>query len=54
MEALAWWQDMMRNNELVVDEQKVLLRFAGFALRHQRKEVAAVLKRFFASRQLSA
>lgn len=54
MEALAWWQDMMRSNELVVDEQKVLLRFAGFALRHQRQEVAAVLRRFFASRRLSA
>ena len=50
MEALPWWEDMMRNNELVVDEQKTLLRFAGFALRHQRELVAAVLQRFFDSR----
>ena len=36
MEALTWWEDMMRNNELVVDDRRrVLLRFAGFALRHQ-------------------
>lgn len=50
MEALTWWEDMMRNNELVVDEQKALLRFAGFALRHQRERVATVLQRFFDSR----
>jgi len=50
MEALAWWEDMMRNNEVVVDEQKALLRFAGFALRHQCEFVAAVLRRFFDSR----
>lgn len=50
MEALAWWEDMMRNNELVVHERKALLRFAGFALRHQRERVAEVLARFFATR----
>ena len=50
MEALPWWEDMMRNNEVVVDEQKTLLRFAGFALRHQSELVAAVLRRFFDSR----
>jgi hypothetical protein len=54
MEALAWWEDMMRNNELVVDEGKVLLRFAGFALRHQRAEVARVLLAFFATRRPAA
>jgi very-short-patch-repair endonuclease len=50
MDPLPWWEDMMRNNELVVDEQKVLLRFAGFALRHQSEQVAAVLRRFFDTR----
>jgi very-short-patch-repair endonuclease len=50
MEALPWWEDMRRNNEVVVDEQKTLLRFAGFALRHQSELVAAVLQRFFDSR----
>jgi very-short-patch-repair endonuclease len=49
MEALSWWEDMMRDNELIVDEQKTVLRFAGFALRHQRHRVAAVLQRFFAT-----
>ena len=50
MDALAWWEDMMRNNELVVDDGKALLRFAGFALRHQREQIVAVLRRFFATR----
>jgi very-short-patch-repair endonuclease len=50
MEALPWWEDMMRNNELVVDDHKTLLRFAGFALRHQSELVAAVLQRFFDTR----
>lgn len=50
MDALCWWEDMMRDNELVVDAQKAVLRFAGFALRHQRERVAAVLQRFFATR----
>lgn len=54
MEAIPWWEDMMRNNELVVDEQKTLLRFAGFALRHQRERVAEVLQRFFVSRTPTA
>jgi very-short-patch-repair endonuclease len=54
MEALTWWEDMMRNNELVVDEQKVLLRFAGFALRHQSQLVAAVLRRYFDTRAPTA
>ena len=52
MDALAWWEDMMRNNELVVDENKTLLRFAGFALRHQREHVAAVLLRFIDARRV--
>jgi very-short-patch-repair endonuclease len=47
MEALAWWEDMMRNNDLVVDDGKWLLRFAGFALRRQTERVAEVLQRFF-------
>jgi hypothetical protein len=50
MEPLLWWDDMMRMNEVVVDERKEVLRFAGFALRHQREQVAAVLARFFATR----
>ena len=50
MEALAWWEDMMRNNELVVIEGKTLLRFAGFALRRQSDRVAEVLELFFRSR----
>jgi len=50
MAALAWWEDMMRNNELVVDEKKALLRFSGFALRHEPDRVAEVLRRFFSSR----
>ena len=49
MEPLAWWEDMTRNNELVVFENKALLRFAGFALRHQREQVANVLTHFFAT-----
>jgi very-short-patch-repair endonuclease len=47
MEALPWWEDMMRNNELVVDDHKTLLRFAGFALRHQPERIAEVLVKFF-------
>jgi len=50
MEPLLWWDDMMRLNEVVVDERKEVLRFAGFALRHQREQVADVLARFFATR----
>ena len=46
MEALAWWADMQRSNEIVADG-KWLLRFAGFALRHQGDRVADVLRRFF-------
>ena len=49
MEPLAWWEDMTRNNELVVFENKALLRFAGFSLRHQREEVANRLTHFFAT-----
>ena len=51
MEVLAWWEDMARNNEIVVHEQKTLVRFAGFALRHQRERVAEVLLTFFATRE---
>ena len=47
MDALPWWEDMMRNNELVVDDHKTLLRFAGFALRHQPERIAEVLLKFF-------
>lgn len=47
MEALAWWKDMMRNNDVVVEDGKWLLRFAGFALRRQTAQVAEVLRRFF-------
>lgn len=47
MEALAWWEDMERNNHLVVDAGKTLLRFAGFALRRQSDRVAGVLRTYF-------
>jgi very-short-patch-repair endonuclease len=47
MEALAWWEDMERNNDVVVEDGKTLLRFAGFALRRQPDRVAGVLRRFF-------
>lgn len=51
MEVLAWWEDMSRNNELVAADGKWLLRFAGFALRHDADQVAAVLRRFFDTHQ---
>lgn len=51
MEVLAWWGDMMRDNELVAAGGKSLLRFAGFALRHEAVQVAAVLRRFFDTHQ---
>ena len=51
MEVLSWWEDMARNNDLVVDDGKWLLRFAGFALRRQPERVAAVLLKFFATRR---
>jgi hypothetical protein len=41
---------MTRNNEIVINEQKTLVRFAGFALRHEREGVAEVLLTFFATR----
>ncbi len=47
MEALAWWEDMERNNDVVVEDGKTLLRFAGFALRRQSQHVAGVLRKFF-------
>jgi len=47
MDVLAWWEDMERSNEVVVADGKWLLRFAGFALRHQSDRVADVLRRFF-------
>jgi very-short-patch-repair endonuclease len=47
MEALAWWADMERNNDVVVEDGKTLLRFAGFALRRQSHHVAGVLRKFF-------
>lgn len=47
MEALAWWEDMERNNDVVVEDGKTLLRFAGFALRRQPHGVAGVLRKFF-------
>lgn len=47
MEALAWWEDMERNNDVVVEDGKTLLRFAGFALRRQPSHVAGVLRKFF-------
>ena len=47
MEALAWWEDMERNNDVVVEDGKTLLRFAGFALRRQPNRVAGVLRKFF-------
>jgi very-short-patch-repair endonuclease len=50
MDVVPWWEDMQRNNEIVVDDGKSLLRFAGFALRRQPEQVAAVLLRFFATR----
>ena len=34
------------DNELVAVDGKSLLRFAGFALRHQADQVAAVLRRY--------
>lgn len=51
MEVLAWWEDMMRNNEIVVDDGKSLLRFAGFALRYQADRVADVMHRFIRNRR---
>ena len=50
MEVSAWWEDMMRQNEIVVDDRKEVLRFAGFALRHQPDRIADVLRRFFDTR----
>jgi hypothetical protein len=50
IEALAWWEDMMRQNEIVVDDRKEVLRFAGFALRHQPERIAQVMERFFSTR----
>lgn len=47
MDVLAWWEDMDRNNDVVVEDGKSLLRFAGFALRYQRSRIAYVLRRFF-------
>lgn len=47
MEVLPWWEDMQRNNEVVVEGGEWLLRFAGFALRRQTEHVAGVLVRFF-------
>lgn len=48
MEALSWWEDMMRTNDLVADEDRRVMRFAGFALRRQPERVAQVLARYFA------
>lgn len=47
MEALSWWEDMMRTNDLVADEGRRVMRFAGFALRRQPERVAQVLMRYF-------
>jgi len=48
MEALSWWEDMSRTNELVADEDRRVMRFAGFALRRQPEQVSQVLLRYFA------
>jgi very-short-patch-repair endonuclease len=47
MEALAWWEDMMRDNDLVARDGRWVMRFAGFALRRESERVASVLRAFF-------
>ncbi|MEO8107754.1 MAG: hypothetical protein ABI720_10600 [Actinomycetes bacterium] len=48
MEPRPWWEDMMRDNDLVANDGKWVMRFAGFALRRESDRVAAVLRAFFA------
>jgi len=43
MEALAWWADMRRDNELTVSGLRVL-RFPAFAVRDEPELVAAQLR----------
>lgn len=47
MEVRAWWEDMMRDNDLVARDGKWVMRFAGFALRREPDRVAEVLHAFF-------
>lgn len=47
IEVLAWWEDMMRDNDLVARDGKWVMRMAGFALRREPDRVADVLRTFF-------
>ena len=47
LEVLAWWEDMMRDNDLVARDGKWVMRVAGFALRREPDRVADVLRAFF-------
>lgn len=47
LEVRAWWEDMMRDNDLVARDGKWVMRFAGFALRREADRVAEVLRAFF-------
>jgi very-short-patch-repair endonuclease len=49
-EVLTWWSDMERQNDIVVHDDKAVLRFAGFALRRHPDRVAHVLRTFFTLR----
>ena len=43
MDALAWWEDMRRDNEFTVSGYRVL-RFPAFAVRHDPDAVASQLR----------
>jgi hypothetical protein len=53
-EVLNWWLDMERQNDIVVHDDKAVLRFAGFALRRHPERVAHVLLTFFTLRSKRA
>lgn len=46
MEPLAWWEDMDRNNSVVIEDGKWLLRFPGFVLRRQGDHLVRQLRAF--------
>jgi hypothetical protein len=47
MEVRAWWEDMMRDNDLVARDGMWVMRIAGYALRREPDRVAEVLRMFF-------
>jgi very-short-patch-repair endonuclease len=51
MEFLIWCDDLERENDLVIDDSRVVIRFAGWSVKHRRAHVVERLHTFMRRRR---